>query len=165
MLRLLQIALLLSFSFSAAAIAGPVTGQSAVTAYDQATAPTESQAVTDERTAPASVSDGVSIFDSLGMPLLRLSAPLYLQLGPHGKLRSLGGDAGDGGGGGGGDSGSGGSGDIGNVSVQPPGTGDPGTGGGGVPSVQIPEPATLGLLAPALFLALRRRIREKRVRP
>jgi hypothetical protein len=95
--------------------------------------------------------DAATLFDPIGVPLLRISGPEYLHLGPRPKLRfrndgttsDLGGAAGG----------------IGTVG-----------GGGGfgiapplpwVPGDEIPEPALLSLFVPAMWLALRRRAQRR----
>jgi hypothetical protein len=156
-----QLALLLSFVVPAAAVAGPVTGQTAIMGDAQNAPPPADGRESEQTQSSADAFSAGALFDGIGMPLLRLSAPIYLELPPHAKLRALGGEGGEAGGdGGGGDSGSsGGDPGIGNVGIQVS-TGPSGLG----PTIltPIPEPATLALLAPAVFLAVRRRIRQKR---
>jgi hypothetical protein len=116
------------------------------------------------------------LFDAIGLPLLRLSAPIYLHLADRPKIRGAGVSSGfDGGGGGGGESGGGApevfavapAPDIGNMSAQ---VGVHLTSGLVVPlpfaafpgAAQVPEPSTLWLLAPAFLFALRRRFKPRR---
>jgi hypothetical protein len=114
------------------------------------------------------------LFDPVGTPILRASGPIYLELGARGKLRG-GGFAGDGGSGGGGgySDGGGGGGGVGGPGGGPggPGLGNvnpvvPGGGGGdplgGIGPVQVPEPASMLLLASGVALALRRRVRARK---
>jgi hypothetical protein len=99
--------------------------------------------------------DAATLFDPIGVPLLRISGPEYLQLGPRPKLRFRNdGTPGDLGGG---------AGAIGGIG--------PVSGGGGiapplpwVPGDEIPEPAVLALLVPAMALALRRHARRRATR-
>ena len=134
--------------------AGPVTGSTLLPAVDNSTNDTtrESQASSQE-----SANGSAALFDAGGLPLLRMSAPIYLQLGTRGKLRGSGltdnnaaavseifssADTGSGGGGGGG-------GAI--ASVVPPPTIIHNTG-----PAAIPEPATLLLAVPAVLFGVRR---------
>lgn len=117
-----------------------------------------------------------NLFDWDGAPLMRISGPVYLQLGVRDKLRGLGNGPGSGadassgdgsgadtGGGSGGDSsysgGSGSGNDSGSdddpVSGAEPGSGDDSDTGDGIQ--EVPEPALLSLIVPGVYLALRRR--------
>ena len=155
--RLLGTVILTSLLGASSAFAGPITGNpppaTDVTSY-----------VSDEQAADSREQNGQAaqntaqgygdLFDPIGMPLLRTSGPLYLQLGERNKLRYV-------------DSGS--AGDVGTYSYV--GNLNPelpiSAGGGDVipgitPIAQIPEPATLLLLAPAAALAIRRRQRARK---
>jgi hypothetical protein len=146
---LLQAVLLLSAGLASEAFAGPITGESMVSAGAEAASESRE---TDPR-ADVSAFSAASVFDGAGLPLLRLSAPIYMQL-----TRATGGSQ-DGGG-------------IQEYFAAPDGSGavsfQPGlnlTAGlvfgppPGVQPAQIPEPAVLWLLAPSLLL-LRRRLRS-----
>ena len=156
--RLLGTVILSSLLGASSAFAGPITGNpppaTDVTSY-----------VSDEQAADSREQNGQAaqnspqggygdLFDPIGMPLLRTSGPLYLQLGERNKLRYV-------------DSGA--AGDVGTYSYV--GNLNPelpiSAGGGDVipgitPIAQIPEPATLLLLAPAAALAIRRRQRARK---
>jgi hypothetical protein len=130
-----------------------------------------------------------SLFDAVGAPLMRISGPVYLQLGVRDKLRDLGRGSGGGasagggaagslsggttpgtGGGSTGDGGAGGAGDAsddtdadaGSIGIIP-GDGQNGddTGTPGDDIRDVPEPALLMLLGPGVWLALRRRARAQ----
>ena len=162
--RVLPIVMLLSAVSWSSAVAGPVTGQTSVQSADPGTpAPAaEGGSATDTSFTTA------GLFDAVGLPLLRTSAPLYLHLQERPKLRNLG----QGGyGGGGGDGGAGGGGGVGGIAFDPgaPSIGNVGFEYGqgtasplpfGAPNV-VPEPALLLLMTPALVLALRRRARRQ----
>jgi hypothetical protein len=151
---LLQAVVLLSISLATEAFAGPITGESMVSAGEEAT--------TTERREPdprsdASAFSAAALFDGAGLPLLRLSAPIYMQLtAPVASSQ-------DGPGGGG----------IQEFFAAPEGF-LPGLNltaglvfGVDPTSVQpaaIPEPAILWLLAPSLLLLRRRRIRPEKSR-
>ena len=65
--------------------AGPVTGSALLPAVDNsANAATQSQESSQE-----SAGGSASLFDAGGLPLLRMSAPIYLQLGTRSKLAVL----------------------------------------------------------------------------
>ena len=150
---LVQVLLLLSFSFSAWADAGPITGQSLVQVADnEDITPNDEDRRKREQEAAAVAFDAAGLFDGVGLPLLRVSAPIYLQL----DLSSQSGDAYGGadlasaGGGGGG---------LGNMS-NPFGS----SGGLSAASAQVasvPEPATLFMLAPGVALVARRVIAKR----
>lgn len=97
---------------------------------------------------------GMAISDLSGLPFMLVGPPTSYAMAPHNKLRSLTGEvAADNGGGGGGGS---------NMNYQA-GNGNGGTASlGSVASAPqaIPEPFTVLLAAPALALALRRRLRR-----
>lgn len=147
-LRLLSLMVVLSLMAWSPVAAGPVTGQPA-SESDEANG---SSAEEDEQRAAFAAS---MLFDAAGLPMLRLSAPTYLRLDPHGKLRGQAADQNNnifpGGGG------------VGNVGVEVPAN------FGNVPlppnvnpgAVRIPEPATLLLMGPAVLIALRRRARSR----
>ena len=101
-------------------------------------------------TAPRPVmADGLAISDLSGLPFMLVGPPTSYAMAPHNKLRSLTGDAGDNGGGS-------------NMGYQA-GNGNGGTSSlGSVASAPqvIPEPFTVLLAAPALALAIRRRLRR-----
>jgi hypothetical protein len=126
-----------------------------------------------------------SLFDAVGAPLMRISGPIYLQLGVRDKLRGLGTGAGATGAGGGSaagsspsgttagpgtgadggdtdaDAGDGSDSDGGAIGIIPGGdqNGDD-TGTPGDDIRDVPEPALLALIAPGVWLALRRRARR-----
>ena len=108
--------------------------------------------------APA-VASGFALSDLGGLPLMLVAPPQVFSMAPHGKLRSLvSEDAVYGmtvGGGGGGVSG---------VSFQSsnPCAGCGSVSGGGSQQ-QVPEPTALLLAAPAVALAIRRRLRRRTV--
>jgi hypothetical protein len=169
-LRPLGTALLLSLALVAVATAGPVTGQSTDPLVAVVGDASDDRPQSAQEQASQTSFDASSLFDGLGLPFLRISAPMYLQLGPHSKLREMG----AGGGAGGGDSGdSGGTGiqevfpgaggSIGNVGVNLS-DGIVTGGSGGQTTAQIPEPAMLFLLAPAIAVAVRRRMRGAHTR-
>jgi hypothetical protein len=153
-----QVVLLLSLTSAIPAVADPVTGQSIAPPVDQPAAGTESQE-DDERRRQAAALSAANIFDGIGLPLLRISAPIYVQLGERPKLRDQGGSAsGDGGGF---------APDMGNVGVE---VGLNLTDGLVLPGPladlplqvnQVPEPTAVWLLAPALLFALRRRLHSR----
>jgi hypothetical protein len=101
--------------------------------------------------------DAGAVFDGIGLPLLQLSAPIYLHLDARPKLRDLGSSSGSSafavesfGGGGGVASSSG---------LQLPGTESLLSSGGAsnfVAPAAVPEPATLLLVTPAALLVARR---------
>jgi hypothetical protein len=65
--------------------AGPVTGSALLPAVDNsASAPAR------ESQESSQAGSGSALFDAVGLPLLRMSAPIYLQLGARGKLRGSG---------------------------------------------------------------------------
>lgn len=127
-------------------LAGPTNAE-------DATPSAERRAQQAEVAAQQALLGASSLFDGVGLPLLRLSAPLYIQLGERGKVRSLG--QGESLGSGAGNSvGS----SIGNVvPAFNPGTAAP------LPGIsQVPEAASLFLMAPALMFAVRRLARSTR---
>jgi hypothetical protein len=126
-----------------------------------------------------------SLFDAVGAPLMRISGPIYLQLGVRDKVRGLNNGSGDNPGASGSGAGSSGDapagsgtgtgggtdadGDSGDGSDSggtiPIGGGDQ-TGDDGPPSDgdirDVPEPALLSLIIPGALLALRRRAQRRR---
>jgi hypothetical protein len=108
--------------------------------------------------SPGRVSDepavaaGMALADFSGLPLMLVGPPQSYSLAPRGKLRSLAGEvsAPDSGG-------------MSNVGYQA-GNGNGGTasvGSVGVAPQQVPEPLTILLAAPALALAVRRRMQRR----
>jgi hypothetical protein len=161
---LFAITLLISLLVVTPAFAGPITGHTAdqaVSAASDGAAPitghTADQPVSaasepasggDESSPVATSFTAGSLFDPIGIPLLRSSGPYYLELGQHGKLRGGGGE-------GGGAYSTGGALPVGNLAPELSfGAADPLP---FTPTVAMPEPATLLLLAPAALLAWRRR--------
>ena len=139
-LWLLQMLLLLSFFVVSTAEAGPVTGQPIAPVAGElpgeATSDDEESGSGGELTA----FDTSVLFDAMGLPLLRLSAPIYLKLG----VASPAVEAPQEGGGGG----------LGNVGWTPPPIPMP------PPPGAVPEPAALLLCLPGAFFALRRLARK-----
>jgi hypothetical protein len=138
---------------SSSASAGPITSY-VPSSEAQNDAPQQAQSQQNPNDPGSSFT---ALFDPIGVPMLRVLGPLYLQLGERNKLRF-------GGGSGVGDAGtySVGGPPIGNLNPQLPivGGADPHPAVG--PVAAIPEPATVLLLAPAVALALRRRARARK---
>jgi hypothetical protein len=143
------------------AFAGPITG--APTSADPAASASEPAA---GGAMDTSFSSG-SLFDPVGAPLLRTSAPIYLMPGHRDKLRGggsgFGGDYGGGYSSGGPAMGvTGGATTVANLTFEVPLGSDP-SALPFSPLAPIPEPATLALLATAAAFAVRRR-RPREVR-
>jgi hypothetical protein len=96
--------------------------------------------------------DASTLFDPVGVPLLRISGPQYLHLGPRNKLRFRNDSGSDLGGAAGGIGQVGGGGDS-TFGITPPLP--------WVPGEEIPEPALLTLFVPALWLVMRRRAQRQ----
>jgi hypothetical protein len=166
--RFLGLAILTVALGSPSAYAGPITGSEAPPAVADA-APAASGGSSSDTSysagggaaATATSFSAGALFDPVGTPLLRTSGPIYLELGARGKLRGGGGDGGAGAGGDAGYAGAAVAPGIGNVNPLVP-LGSGGDPLGGVGAVQVPEPASLLLLAPAAAIALRRRSRARK---
>lgn len=165
--RLLQVLVVLAFLSVSPSWAGPVTGQPVTT---PANPPADEAPPQVDQPRVLAAFDASTLFDSSGLPLLRLSAPTYLQLDGRPKLKDLNppkiepivvkdepSNNND-------NNSSDNSSqllpppasvvaDLGNVNATVP------TNFSNVPGsvTQIPEPAALLLLAPAMLIALRRR--------
>ena len=151
--RLLQVVVLLSFILPPAAWAGPITGQPLVPPAENQK---EGSGDGDDNRETAQASFGFApLFDAFG-PMIRVSAPIYLTLGAGAFPADGGGDA---------FSLGGGAADLGNVSFEI--AVDTSSGGGGsgsavVTPTAVPEPAALALMAPGLFLVVRRVLVSRR---
>jgi hypothetical protein len=154
-LGVMKLGLFLTLSSAVAASAGPVTGTSAAPASDQSVqsgSPTSSDGSSSDESS-TSPSAGDTLFDGIGLPLLRLSAPIYMQLGMRPKLRSQGAGITE-------------EFDMGNVSTSPAlnltsGLVIPGPFGAALANpAAVPEPTALWLLVPAVAV-LQRRIRAR----
>lgn len=152
MLGLCRLVLLLSLGLAVSAAAGPVTGTAPVPATTDASATTSSdESASSEEPSAIAAS---TLFDGVGLPLLRLSAPIYLSLGEHPKLRARGSEGIEE------DFG------MGNVSVSPgisltTGLVIPGPFGDALGHpLAVPEPSSLWLLLPAIAV-VHRRIRAR----
>lgn len=132
----------------------------AVAVAQDTPAPTESES-SDEESESESTNRGFSagsLFNPVGLPLLRVSGPQYLHLGLRPKLRFQGvnGDSGASEGG----ASSGGGAGLGSVIDTGVGFGDADDLPWDVPG-QVPEPALLSLMVPAFWLAIRRRAQRQ----
>jgi hypothetical protein len=137
--------LLVSFTVVSTATAGPITGQPIATASEESSGGGEGSA-DDEETASAPGGtlafggfDAGTLFDAMGLPMLRLSAPIYLTLGLSAPAETAP---------------SGGGSDLGNVGWTPPPIPLP------PPPQSVPEPAALLLCLPGALLAMRRFARK-----
>lgn len=149
LVSLLSLLVLVGVVSVSPADAGPVTGQAVASVADESGGSDES-----EQGVPSIAAlNAVALFDFAGLPLLRMSAPIYVNPGVHGKLR--GGLMDDGAAAVGEILDSGGSPAMGSVGVSPDITGDFGG------PAAIPEPALLLLAAPALALGARRLARAR----
>jgi hypothetical protein len=155
-IRLLQIIVLMSLAASSVAVAGPITGDSMVQPINNE----ENQRADRQERETAVAFDAGSLFDVVGMPFLRLAAPIYLQMNvatgaqsssgdPSGAIESF-------------SSGGGGT-SLGNLAFQPA-TDTVSTGAGGLGTFVVPEPATMFLFAPAALLLARRVAASRRPR-
>ena len=139
-LLLSQILVLLSFAAAVTVEAGPITGQPIVPVAGEVSGGGETASDDEESGGGGEISafDTSVLFDSMGLPLLRLSAPIYLRLGVSSPVES----APEGGS------------DLGNVGWTPAPIPIP------PPPGAVPEPAALLLCLPGAFFALRRLARK-----
>ena len=92
MLRVTELVLVLTLCSAVAAVAGPVTGSVAAptTTSDESGGGGTGSSTESSSSDDSSLAAGEALFDGMGLPLLRLSAPIYLQLGARPKLRANG---------------------------------------------------------------------------
>ena len=140
-LWLSQILVLLSFAAAITVEAGPITGQPIVPVAGEVSGSGETASDDEESGGGGEISafDTSVLFDAMGLPLLRLSAPIYLKLGAASAAV---------------ETPQGGGSDLGNVGWTPPPIPIPPAPGA------VPEPATLLLCLPGAFFALRRLARK-----
>ena len=92
MLRVTELVLVLTLCSAVAAVAGPVTGSVAAptSTSDESGGGGTGSSTESSSSDDSSLAAGAALFDGMGLPLLRLSAPIYLQLGARPKLRANG---------------------------------------------------------------------------
>jgi hypothetical protein len=138
--------LLVSLSVASTAAAGPITGAPVTAASEESSAGGDGGSDDEESSsAPGGLLalggfDSGVLFDAMGLPLLRLSAPIYLRLGLSAPAEAA--------------APSGGGDDLGNVGWTPPPIPLP------PPPKAVPEPAALLLCLPGALLAMRRFARK-----
>jgi len=139
-LWLSQILVLLSFAAAVTVEAGPITGQPIVPVAGEVSGSGETASDDEESGGGVEVSafDTSVLFDAMGMPLLRLSAPIYLKLGVSSPAVESAPEGSD----------------LGNVGWTPAPIPIP------PPPGAVPEPAALLLCLPGALFALRRLARK-----
>jgi hypothetical protein len=140
-LLLSQILVLLSLAVAITVEAGPITGQPIVPVAGEVSGSGEAASDDEESGGGGEITafDTSVLFDAMGLPLLRLSAPIYLKLGVSSPAV---------------ESPQGESSDLGNVGWTPAPIPIP------PPPGSVPEPAALLLCLPGAFFALRRLARK-----
>jgi hypothetical protein len=149
-LRTLQVVVLMSLATSSVVVAGPITGDSLVQPITNNNAETPRPDLRERETAVAF--DAGSLFDVVGMPLLRLAAPIYLPM-TVGSAQTTSGDtpsvvqslSSDSGGA-----------SFGNVGFQPATDLAVAVASASAWPTSVPEPSILLLAAPAALLVGRR---------
>ena len=90
MLRVTELVLVLTLCSAVVTFAGPVTGSVAAPASDESGGGGTGGSTESSSSDDSSLAAGEALFDGMGLPLLRLSAPIYMQLGSRPKLRARG---------------------------------------------------------------------------